>query len=44
MARCSRCGRGGLFRKLNENGLCSDCATLDAIEKRQSHLTAAVHE
>lgn len=44
MAKCGRCGRGGLFRKLNENGLCADCATLDAIEKRQIHLTAAVHE
>ena len=25
MAKCTRCKRGGLFRKLNEQGFCSDC-------------------
>ncbi|MEE1283494.1 MAG: DUF4041 domain-containing protein [Acutalibacteraceae bacterium] len=25
MAKCNRCGNGGLFQKLNANGLCSEC-------------------
>lgn len=25
MAKCKRCGGGGLFQKLNANGLCSEC-------------------
>ena len=25
MAKCSRCGKGGIFRKLNESGICKEC-------------------
>jgi hypothetical protein len=25
MARCKQCGKGGLFFKVNENGICKDC-------------------
>jgi hypothetical protein len=32
MARCKRCGKGGLFHKVNERGLCVDCARIDALE------------
>lgn len=26
MAKCTKCGKGGLFRKLDEHGLCETCA------------------
>ena len=26
MAKCSKCGRKGLFLKVNQNGVCADCA------------------
>lgn len=33
MAKCSRCGRGGLFRRVNANGVCKDCEILVQIEE-----------
>lgn len=44
MAKCKRCGRGGLFRKLNESGLCSDCAALEMIEAHQVRLTSEIQQ
>ena len=36
MARCSRCGRGGLFKKVDKNtGLCAECA---ALRRREQEL------
>ena len=32
MAKCNRCGKKGLFLKLDSNGLCSDCSTIAAEE------------
>jgi hypothetical protein len=32
MAKCRHCGKGGLFHKVNENGLCVDCARIEALE------------
>jgi hypothetical protein len=32
MATCKRCGKGGLFHKVNEHGLCVDCARIEALE------------
>jgi LPXTG-motif cell wall-anchored protein len=32
MARCKRCGKGGIFHKVNERGLCIDCARIEALE------------
>lgn len=34
MAKCSKCGRGGLFRKVNASGLCHDCEILVQIETK----------
>ncbi len=33
MAKCTKCGRKGLFLKLNARGLCTDCAALE--QRRQ---------
>lgn len=40
MAKCVKCGRGGLFRKVNENGLCAECAAIEEAQKRVSELNA----
>ena len=34
MAKCTKCGRKGLFLKLNARGLCADCAALE--QRRQT--------
>lgn len=33
MAKCKRCGKKGLFLKLDSDGLCSSCSTIAAEEK-----------
>jgi LPXTG-motif cell wall-anchored protein len=32
MATCKRCGKSGFFHKVNERGLCLDCARIEALE------------
>lgn len=44
MAKCSRCGRGGLFKKVNQNGLCKDCAALAEIEATHDRLTHEIED
>lgn len=39
MAKCVNCGRRGLFLRLNDRGMCSDCAAAKAIAEKMS-LTA----
>lgn len=43
MARCSRCGRKGLFLKLT-NGLCSNCVATVQMEREQSELQDKLNE
>ncbi len=38
MGKCSKCGRKGLFFKVNSEGLCADCAALKIIEKEKQEL------
>ena len=38
MAKCKKCGRKGLFFKVNSEGLCKDCEALAEIEKRKQEL------
>lgn len=40
MGKCSKCGKSGLFLKLNESGLCKDCA-LEVTRAREIGLAAA---
>ena len=42
MAKCSKCGRKGLFFKVNENGLCKDCAALDLIAHEKANLETQI--
>lgn len=37
MAKCSKCGKKGLFLKVDENGICNDC---QALAKREKLLAA----
>ncbi len=32
MAKCQRCGKGGLFRKVNDKGLCINCSQITNLE------------
>lgn len=38
MAKCSKCGRKGLFFKVNSEGLCSECAGLELISREKEKL------
>lgn len=40
MAKCRKCGRKGLFFKVNSDGLCVDCAALAEIEKEKYEMEA----
>lgn len=44
MAKCSKCGRKGLFFKVNSDGLCSDCAALAIIEHEKNTLEKQINE
>lgn len=43
MAKCTRCGRKGLFLKLS-NGLCSNCVELSKLEANRDALKAEIHK
>jgi hypothetical protein len=32
MATCKRCGKGGLFHRVNDRGLCVNCTRIEALE------------
>lgn len=38
MAKCEKCGRKGIFFKVNSNGLCSNCEALIQIEKQKQEI------
>jgi len=40
MAKCKKCGRKGLFFKVNSDGMCADCAALTEIEKKKHEMEA----
>ncbi len=44
MAKCKKCGRKGLFFKVNSEGLCADCAILTELEKKKQEIEASVSE
>jgi hypothetical protein len=44
MAKCQKCGRKGLFFKVNSDGLCSDCVALTAIEKEKDSLDVQISQ
>ena len=38
MAKCKRCNKGGLFFKVNANGICKDCERIVKLEQQEAHL------
>lgn len=44
MAKCSKCGRKDLLFKVNQNGLCSNCAALTLLEEKERELNETISE
>jgi hypothetical protein len=44
MAKCKRCGKGGLFHKVNEQGLCKDCERIVALEVYEQRLRKSIEQ
>jgi hypothetical protein len=42
VAKCKKCGKGGFFQKLNEKGLCSNCAINERLQIEESNLQAHI--
>ena len=42
MGKCSKCGRKGLFFKVNSNGLCKDCEALQFINQERQNLEVKI--
>lgn len=42
MAKCKKCGKKGLFLKLNSEGLCKNCETLSQFENQKQALDAEI--
>lgn len=44
MAKCKKCGRKGLFFKVNHIGLCTNCETLNELENKQRLIEMHIEE
>lgn len=44
MAKCNKCGRKGLFFKVNQEGFCSNCAKLVQLEQAEQNLNKSIAE
>lgn len=44
MAKCKRCNKGGLFRKLNAGGFCKDCESIISLEAAESRIKASIEK
>jgi hypothetical protein len=42
MAKCKRCGKGGLFLKVNDNGVCADCERIEKLEAEENRLKSGI--
>jgi hypothetical protein len=38
MAKCKRCGKGGLFYKVEQNGFCKECNRIVGLEAQEQKL------
>jgi hypothetical protein len=44
MAKCRRCGKGGLFFKVNGDGLCDYCSRIVSLEQENGSLKSVIEE
>jgi uncharacterized Zn finger protein (UPF0148 family) len=44
MAKCKRCGKGGLFFKVNINGICANCERIEKLEAEENHLKSSIEQ
>jgi hypothetical protein len=42
MAKCVRCGKGGLFHKINAEGFCTDCERIHGLEITEQELQCKI--
>jgi hypothetical protein len=38
MAKCNKCGKGGLFFKINSNGICKECERIVRLQAEERQL------
>jgi chromosome segregation ATPase len=44
VAKCKRCGKGGLFLKVNVNGVCANCERIEKLEAEESQLKSSIEQ
>jgi hypothetical protein len=44
MAKCSRCGKSGLFFKVNTLGICKDCERIERLQSEEKALIQSIEE
>jgi len=42
MAKCKRCGKGGLFFKVNVTGICRECERVEKLEQEEARLNKEI--
>lgn len=43
MAKCAKCGRKGFFLRVDQNGLCQNCAAIAEFERNRDELQSEIH-
>jgi len=44
MAKCTRCGKGGVFHKVGSDGRCKECSRIEKLEEEDRRLSQAIQE
>jgi hypothetical protein len=44
VAKCRRCGKGGLLFKVNVNGICKDCERIEKLESEETQLKLRIEQ
>jgi chromosome segregation ATPase len=44
MAKCKRCGKGGLFLRVNTNGVCTNCERIEKLETEENQLKTNIEQ
>ncbi|MCK9170504.1 MAG: GIY-YIG nuclease family protein [Treponema sp.] len=42
MAKCSKCGKSGLFFKVNQQGLCKDCERIEKLTQEEAEIKSQI--
>jgi chromosome segregation ATPase len=44
MAKCNRCGKGGLLHRVNASGICVECERIEKLEAEESQLKSSIEQ